>query len=98
MPSVGRLATMPDYCIYLLNEDDDVVRGFHTRYADDPAACSEAAQLTEGHIQVEVWSGFRRVATFAPQKQPCGCNRLGQIIMTGSCVIWRRAVKLVADA
>ena len=54
---------MADYRIYRVDMDGRVVSEFDTCCADDEAACVAALRVAEGHSKVEVWSGFRWVAT-----------------------------------
>ena len=63
------LVTMASHHTYRIDIDGDVVTGFYVHGANDAASYIEALRLADGCAEVEVWSGFHWVATFAPHNQ-----------------------------
>ena len=60
---------MIDYYIYQVDMDGCVATASLACCTDDAAACVEALRVADGYAQLEVWAGFRWVATWAPRKR-----------------------------
>jgi hypothetical protein len=61
---------MPDYRVYLLNDENHITAVRETACVDDDAALAHAADVVGDHAGAEVWQQARQVGYVPPRPAP----------------------------
>jgi hypothetical protein len=64
----GRVAQMTDYRVYIVGDDDRIMKRIDLDCADDSAAIEYAKQYIDGR-DIELWQGDRRIARFGARQK-----------------------------